>query len=169
MEELKRQGGRPTKYRESVARAICIRLMLGESLNQICKRETYPSRVTVFAWIQKYPEFLNKYRHAREMQQETHLDEIMEISDDSTNDYMERTGKGGESVGWQLNAEHVQRSKLRIDTRKWVMERMAAKVYGAKQGIDLTTNGGPVQVITQSMTPQEAADLYARSLESDKG
>jgi hypothetical protein len=110
-----------------------MRLMLGESLNQICKRDSYPGRVTVFKWMQKYPDFMNKYRHAREIQQESHLDEIMEISDDSTNDYMERTGKGGEAVGFQLNTEHVQRSKLRIDTRKWVMERMAPKVYGPKK------------------------------------
>ena len=91
------------------------------------------------------------------MQQETHLDEIMEISDDSTNDYMERMGKGGESAGWQLNAEHVQRSKLRIDTRKWVMERMAAKVYGQKQAIDHTSSDS-------SMTPARTTldDFYAK-------
>ena len=139
-------GGRPTKYRQSLARAICIRLMLGQSLNEICKRRAYPSKVTVFVWLQKHPEFVNQYRHAREVQQESHIDEIMEISDDGSNDWMERTGKDGESIGWQLNGDHVQRSKLRVDTRKWVMERMAPKLYGSKQAVDHTSSD-------RSMTP----------------
>lgn len=130
--------GRPTKYRQSLGRAICLRLMLGQSLNEICRLDKYPSKTSVFSWLQKYPQFLNQYRHAREVQQETHLDEILEIADDGSNDWMERTGRAGESLGWQVNGEHVQRSKLRVDTRKWVMERMAAKTYGNKQSIDHT-------------------------------
>lgn len=58
---------------------------------------------------------------------------MLEIADDASNDWMERTGKDGESIGWQLNGEHVNRSKLRIDTRKWVMERMAPKRFGAQK------------------------------------
>lgn len=134
--------GRPTKYRDSVARGICIRLMLGQSLNEICKLKQYPSKVTVFAWLHKNERFLNQYRYAREIQQESHLDEMFEIADDASNDWMERTGKDGESVGWQLNGEHVNRSKLRIDTRKWVMERMAPKQYGNKQSIDHQSSDG---------------------------
>lgn len=63
---------------------------------------------------------------------------MLEIADDASNDWMERTGKDGESIGWQLNGEHVNRSKLRIDTRKWIMERMAPKTYGSKQEISHT-------------------------------
>lgn len=136
----KNKIGRPSKYRESIARAICIRLMLGQSLNEICKLDKYPSKPAVFRWLHQHDSFRNQYRYAREVQQEHHLDEMLEIADDGSNDWMERTGKDGESIGWSINGEHVQRSKLRIDTRKWIMERMAAKTYGNKQQIDHTSS-----------------------------
>lgn len=145
--EMARQAGRPSKYRESVARAICIRLMLGQSLNEICRIDRYPSKPTVFAWLSKHERFLNQYRYAREIQQETHLDEMLEIADDASNDWMERTGRDGESIGWQLNGEHVNRSKLRIDTRKWIMERMAPKAFGSKQQLDHISSDGTVPVM----------------------
>ena len=145
-EKKKGPGGRPTKYRQSIARAICIRLMLGESLNVICRRAGYPSKTSVFTWLTKYPEFLDQYQRAREIQQEHHLDEMLEIADDGSNDWMEKFNREGESIGWQLNGEHVQRSKLRVDTRKWIMERMASKRFGQKQAIDHTSSD-------KSMTP----------------
>lgn len=151
--------GRPTKYRESVARAICLRLMMGQSLNEVCRDSRYPSKPTVFAWLHKYEAFLNQYRHAREVQQEHHLDEIMEIADDASNDWMERHDKEGESIGWQLNGEHVNRSKLRIDTRKWVMERMAPKTFGDKKQLEHTSPDG-------SMTPKPAIDASKLSVEA---
>ena len=123
-------GGRPTKYNEKLAEEICSRLMLGQSLNEICRDPAFPVKLSVFKWLHKYPEFMNQYRHARQVQQETHLDEMLEIADDGTNDWMERNNRDG-SPGWQLNGEHVQRSRLRVDTRKWVMERLAPKVFGA--------------------------------------
>lgn len=151
-EKKKRPMGRPTKYRQSVARGICLRLMLGQSLNEICRKNQYPTKTTVFTWLQKYPEFLDQYRYAREIQQETHLDDLLEIADDGTNDWMERLDRDGESAGWVLNGEHVNRSKLRIDTRKWVMERMASKRYGTKTNIDHTSSD-------RSMSPKEPKTL----------
>ena len=144
---MRKVMGRPTKYRVSVARGICLRLMLGQSLNEICKIKGYPSKTTVFTWLQIKPDFLDQYRRAREVQQETHLDALLEIADDATNDWMERNAKGDDEKAWQLNGEHVNRSKLRIDTRKWIMERLAPKVYGSKLGLDHTSSDG-------SMTPK---------------
>lgn len=150
-------AGRPSKYRESVAKAICIRLALGESLNEICRRDGYPSKVTVISWLHKNDKFLNQYQRAREAQQEHHLDEMLEIADNASNDWMERFDKDGESIGWHLNGDHVQRSKLRIDTRKWIMERMAPKRFGSKQEIDHKSSDG-------SMTPVNQADAVLEAL-----
>lgn len=151
-----RKVGRPTKYKWSVARGICLRLMIGESLRSICNRDKYPSKVTVLTWLQKYPEFLTHYTKAREIQQETLYDELFEIADDGTNDYMERLGAGGETEGYKLNGEAVNRSRLRVDTRKWVMERMAAKKYGNKQSLDHTSSDG-------SMSPKTFNDMYGNT------
>lgn len=72
-------------------------------------------------------------------------DEILEISDDGSNDWMERLGKEGEPAGWQLNGEHVQRSRLRVDTRKWILSKLAPKRYGDKLQ-HTGDGGGPIRV-----------------------
>lgn len=142
-------GGRPTKYRKRIADMICIRLALGSSLNALCKQKIYPSKSTVFKWLLEIPEFSDNYRRARELQQESNLEEIVEISDDGRNDWMETYGKDGDVTGWKLNGEHVQRSKLRVDTRKWIMERMSPKKYTAQSKVDMVSSDG-------SMSPTDA-------------
>lgn len=124
--------GRPTKYRDSLSNAICIRLMLGQSMNSICKLDMYPKKTTIYRWLLEKPDFRDKYQQAREMQQEHYLDEIIEIADDGDSDYVQKKGSDHE----QFNSEHVQRSRLRVDTRKWVMERMAARKYAPKSQVD---------------------------------
>ena len=132
-------GGRPSDYTQWKAKAICMRIMSGESLVKICQRKYYPSRFAVFRWLSSYEQFRNSYAQARELQQELYVDEIMEIADDSDKDYRQ-TEKG--SV---LDSEHVQRSRLRIDARKWTMEKLAAKRYGVKTAIDHSSSDGSMK------------------------
>ena len=140
-------GGRPSDYTTWKAKAICMRLAQGESLRSICKRDLYPSRHAVFTWLTQRPEFQDQYARARELQAEHFLDETVEIADDGRNDYIEQINKNtGESYD-RFNSEHVQRSKLRIDTRHWMMERMAPKKFGSKQSVDHTSSDS-------SMTPK---------------
>lgn len=149
-------GGRPTKYRESIAKGICLRLMLGQSLRAICRLDKYPSKVTVLTWLQKYPQFLTQYTKARELQQELLYDELFEIADDSSNDYIETEN------GERLNSEHVNRSRLRIDTRKWVMERMAPKKYSTQTKVDHTSSDGSMS--PDGMTSEERQNRIAELL-----
>lgn len=125
---MKRGRGRPTKYNKWIARAICLRLMDGESLRSICDREEYPARRAVLYWLNSNEDFMRQYMQAREIQQELLYEELFEIADDGTNDFMEKEGSGQEVV----NHENINRSRLRVDTRKWVMERMAPKKYSGK-------------------------------------
>jgi hypothetical protein len=70
-------------------------------------------------------------------------DELLEIADDGSNDWMER-----EKGGYELNAEHIQRSRARIDTRKWLLSKMLPKVYGdtkddsADRDLNIRITGG---------------------------
>jgi hypothetical protein len=58
---------------------------------------------------------------------------------------MQRTGND-ERGGWEQNGEHIQRSRVRIDTRKWLLSKMLPKVYGDKSEVAVTgPNGGEVQ------------------------
>lgn len=71
-----------------------------------------------------------RYARAKETAMEALADEIMEISDNASNDWMERNS--ADSPGWIANGEAVQRSRLRVDTRKWLMAKLAPKKYGDK-------------------------------------
>lgn len=90
-----------------------------------------PSTVTVFRWLgdPQYAEFRNMYALAREAQADYLADESIEIADDARNDWMEAR-ENEQSEGWKLNGEHVQRSKLRIDTRRWFASKIAPRKYG---------------------------------------
>ncbi len=136
------KAGRPSDYTPEIANEICERLADGESLRSICKLEHLPSRVTVRNWLadERYKTFLNQYARAREEQADHYFEEAIDISDDSTNDYMLREGIP------VLNAEAVQRSRLRVDVRKWAAGKLAPKKYGDKIQTELSgPDGGPVQ------------------------
>ena len=60
-------------------------------------------------------------------------DEMLEIADDGSNDWMLR--KDGDKEFYVLNGEHVQRSRLRLDTRKWLLSKALPKVYGDKLAV----------------------------------
>lgn len=112
---------------------ICDRLSGGESLTSICKDDGMPAKVTVFKWIRNDAEFANQYARAREAQAEHYLDEIIQISDYSVLDTYIDPESGNELT----NHDVIQRAKLRVDTRKWAMSRLAPKKYG-----DRITHGG---------------------------
>ena len=131
---------RPSIYTQWKARAICMRLMDGESLRSICGIKGYPSRRTVLYWLTSNDEFLRQYTQAREIQQELLYEEMFEIADDASNDWMEKQDREGSNIGWKENGDSVNRSRLRIDARKWAMERMAPKKYNPKQKIEHTGN-----------------------------
>jgi hypothetical protein len=123
-------AGRPTKYTEKLALEICSRIP-NETLREICKDEHIPTKTTIFAWLLdgKHKEFSDQYDKAMEIRVDNLFDEIEEIADDSTNDYMERQNRDG-STYEVLNSEHVQRSRLRIDTKKWKLQKLEPKKYG---------------------------------------
>lgn len=128
--------------REKIAE-ILKRIAEGESLRQICQTaEGFPHRVTFLGWVAEDEKLQTAYAFAMEQRADYHFEEIFDIADDASNDWMERKGEKGE--GWELNGEHVQRSKLRIDARKWALARMNPKKYGDKVDV---AHSGKVKVL----------------------
>lgn len=153
-------GGRPEEYTPELSDIICERLAAGESMRSISQDDNMPCRATMFSWMRKHEEFLNQYARAKEESADAFVEEILDIADDGSNDWMERKDAEGEIIGWQLNGEHVQRSKLRVDTRKWAASKLKPKKYGDK--IDHTHAGGdkPVHMILTEMTAEQATAEY---------
>ena len=123
-------GGRPTKYSRELALEICTRIP-NETLREICRDEHIPTKTTIFEWLLdgKHEGFSDQYTKAMDIRADNLFDEIEEIADDSTNDYIERQNKDGSTYD-AINGEHVQRSRLRIDTKKWKLQKMLPKKYG---------------------------------------
>lgn len=123
------KAGRPSSYTPEVAKVICDRLAEGESLRQICRDDNMPDKETVRRWKHDIEEFRAQYTRAREEQAEGFLDEIIEIVDDGTNDWIDREVGGGRTIR-VVDQEAVQRSKLRYDARRWAMSKILPKKYG---------------------------------------
>jgi len=94
------------------------------------KGNTLPGYTVFKEWLAADESLAAQYAKAKEDQADYMGEEMLDIADDGTNDYMERHGKDGENLGWQLNGEHVQRSRLRIEARKWLMGKLRPKKYG---------------------------------------
>lgn len=123
--------GRPSSFSDEIADRICDGLADGRSLRSICLDDGMPSQTSVFRWLgdDRYAEFRERYARAREAQADAIFDEILDIADDGSNDFETRQRDDGSDYE-AFNAEHVQRSKLRIDARKWMAGKLQPKKYG---------------------------------------
>ena len=128
---------KPKPYDEAVAQVICERIIEGQSLREICRDPDMPGKDTVYKWLAVTPTFADAYTRAREHQCDAWADDMREIADDATNDYMERIGKDGVSERVP-DPETVQRSKLRIDTLKWLMSKYSPKRFGDRIDVNMS-------------------------------
>ena len=137
-------GGAPSyKWTPEIEDESFKRIADGESTRSICEDDWLPSWPTVNKRLASDPEFASRYARAREDQADKIFDEILAIADDRGDDWIETPD------GPKLNSEHVQRSRLRIDARKWMAGKLRPKVYGEK--IDHTIgnpDGTPIQFKT---------------------
>jgi len=141
----KADKGRPTDYSDNKADEICELIAEGNSLVKICKREDMPGRSTAMRWLLNHPYFRDRYALARELQADYLFEELLDIADDTFNDAIEDKN-GNVRTNWEV----VNRSRLRIDTRKWIISKLAPKKYGdradeVKEENNWTVNGIPTK------------------------
>ena len=121
-----RKVGRPSRYTKALGERIIQELEKGRSLVSICREEGFPHFATVWRWgegiTESIPEeFRKRFTQAKAVRLGYWSEERIEIADDSSNDYIEKTNAKGKS--WtQFNSEAFQRSKLRIDVRSRMIE-----------------------------------------------
>lgn len=136
----KKKMGRPTIFNQELADLICDRVATHTfGLKKLCELfPELPDRDTINQWRFKLPDFSAQYATAKMMQAELLAEEIPEIADDCTNDWMESLNDEEKGIGYKLNGEHVNRSRLRIDSRKWLASKLAPKIYGTLDKSDNT-------------------------------
>lgn len=122
--------GRPSVYTDAIAAEILERISDGQSLRSICVLDHMPARSTVFKWLSENVSFSDQYAHARDAQADALFEDMLQIADDSSSDVKVIGEDGNERE--VCNTEFVQRSRLRVDTRKWMASKLAPKKYGEK-------------------------------------
>lgn len=108
---------------------ILQRIWDGELLRSICRDNAMPARSTVHLWLANIEGFSDQYARACEIRADVYADQILEIADDASRDWVTKKNPDG-STYQVFDGEHVQRARLRIDSRKWLMSKMAPKKYG---------------------------------------
>jgi hypothetical protein len=106
-------------YTHEIAEEILTRMAMGESLRSICDDEHMPNRATVTRWVIRDEEgFGVRYYDAFRAKCIFWADEIVDIADDGRNDWMEKNGV------MMPDKEAVARSRLRIDSRRWLLGKL---------------------------------------------
>lgn len=134
----KNLGGRPTLYTDEIADKLCESIAMGSSMVKACSAEGMPAPRTVYKWLREKEGFLQNYEHAKEDQADLFAEEVVEISDNAQGDYIEVEGCP------QLVSENIQRSRLRVDARKWTASKFKSKRYGDKIQQEITAPEGVV-------------------------
>jgi hypothetical protein len=126
--KAKAKTGRPTDYNEEIAAIICERVATHSlGLNKICaKYDDLPVPSTIYLWRLKHPTFSVKYAQAKMIQSDILAEECLSIADDDSQDTKINMLTGEEVC----NTEFIARSRLRIDTRKWLAAKLLPKQYG---------------------------------------
>ena len=124
----KRKMGRPSTFSPAIANRLCELIESAQvGLRRICSLPGMPSVSTVFKWLQENKDFSEQYTRAREIQTALLADDLIELADKPLIGRKTKRGPLGLEV---TTGDAVERSKLMIETRKWVAVKLLPKKYG---------------------------------------
>lgn len=104
---------------ERVATHVC-------GIKKLCSMyDDMPCCDTIFQWRLTHPEFGRQFAQAKMIQAELLAEDCLDICDEKDNDY-----KTDEKGRIKVDQEHINRARLRVDTRKWIATKLAPKIYG---------------------------------------
>jgi len=144
------------------AKIACCTLGIGTILKAGHDGNTLPGYVTIAEWLVEDVALAERYATAKAAQAEYMAEELLEIADDGRNDYMEKMDAKGQSLGYAINGENANRSRLRIDTRKWLLGKLKPKKYGEKFQVGGAEDLPPIQ--TQSTVDIKSLNLSKEEL-----
>jgi hypothetical protein len=101
----------------------------GNSLISILRRKEFPSTATFYQWLEADEDKAKRYVRACEIRADVIFEDIIDIADHSDEDHTPFTG-----------ANVVQRDRLKIDARKWIVAKLHPKKYSDRVYQDITTH-----------------------------
>lgn len=118
-------ANKPTKQgspeRAKLADAVLANMETGMSCWKACEKAGVKNS-TFMLWVSQDSALAENYARARENYVERIAQEVMELSDVDV----------GETPDGRKDWAAVQKHKLQVDTRKWLLSKLAPKKYGEK-------------------------------------
>lgn len=135
-QKSKNLAGRPLEYTKEIGDIICERIATHSlGVKRLCaKYYDMPAETTIQRWRYRIPEFRLQYAQAKMIQADLLAEECLEIADDSSGD-----GRLTEDGKTMIDGEFVARSRLRVDTRKWLASKLLPRQYGDKSLLEQKT------------------------------
>jgi hypothetical protein len=129
-------SGRPLEYTQEMGDLICERIATHPlGLKRLCKKyDDMPAETTIQRWRYRVNGFRLQYAQAKMLQADVLAEECLDISDDTTQDI--RVTEDGKTM---IDGEFVARSRLRVDTRKWLASKLLPRQYGDKSLLEQKT------------------------------
>lgn len=128
-EKQKKKIGRPTKFSETLAKTICERISNGESTITICEEPEMPAKSVLFRWLDSNEAFRDQYARAKRDLAHVWAEETVKIADRAV----------------PIDGR-VDKQKLQVDARKWIVSKLLPKVYSEKHISEITgKDGGPLK------------------------
>ncbi len=115
------------KDKDNIFEYVCQEIEKGRALRNVLKDENMPSTSTFYQWLDNDEVKAKQYARATEVRADIIFDDILAIADENTNDTS--INENGIEV---VNNDVIQRSRLRIDARKWVLSKLNPKKFGDK-------------------------------------
>lgn len=116
-EQIRNEVGRPDNYDPTLARMICLMIAShSTSMAKLCaKYKDYgmPNEATIWSWMHTYPEFLDQYKKAKQIQMHIFASQMLDIADDA-----------------HPSQESINHAKLRVSARQYLMSKYAPKDFG---------------------------------------
>ncbi len=131
-------GPRPVEYDEKIGRQICAMFATDTkmTLGRLDNDPTLPTCLTFYEWLREHPELDKTYTRSRDLQLERQAEELAEIAATPLIGVtkVSKSGtdpKGGEFASEEVReSDNVERAKLIIETRKWLLSKQRPKKYG---------------------------------------
>lgn len=122
--------------------AICEQLADGQSLRSVCRQDGMPSVWVFLREVAKDAELEQQYARAKETGIEALAADTLHIANTPQLGVI-RTIKPDGSVEEKL-ADMIEHRRLQVDTRKWLLSKLAPKKYGDKLDV---TQAGEVKLV----------------------
>lgn len=129
--------GRPSKFTQEIADAICDEMINGRDLLDICNDDDMPGRASVYRWLKENPSFEAQYARAREALADYELAHLKKLAE-------------------SCNESNVNSTRVKLNHYQWRLMKIAPRTYGDKTRTEVTgAEGGAVKIESNVVDSRE--------------